>query len=91
MLKYYDISSINNRATLQQLLCVKSYYMKSFYAYYCNTQGKPLMVPLQVKAADKRAAFGQAYEFQQKELKQKTNIKGIRILEVEMMEIEERA
>jgi hypothetical protein len=65
--------------------------MKSYYAYYCNTQGKPLMVPLQLKAVNKRAAFNQAYEFQQKELKQRTNIKAIRIFEVDIMEIEERA
>ncbi len=65
--------------------------MKSYYAYYCNTQGKPLMVPLQVKATNKRAAFNQAYEFQQKELKQRSGIKSIKILEVDMMELEERA
>jgi anaerobic ribonucleoside-triphosphate reductase len=69
----------------------KSYYMKSFYAYYCNTQGKPLMVPLQLKADNKRAAFNQAYEFQMSQLKQRPGIKSIKILEVDMMEIEERA
>ncbi len=65
--------------------------MRSFFAYYCNTQGKPIMVPLQVKAANKRAAFNMAYEFQQKELIRKPGIKAIRIMEVDMMEIEERA
>jgi hypothetical protein len=57
--------------------------MRSFYAYYCNPQGKPLMAPLQVQANDKRAAHSLAYEFKQKELKEVTNIKGIKILEVE--------
>jgi len=57
--------------------------MKSYYAYYCNTQGKPLMVPLQVKADNKRAAYSVAYEFKQKELKEANTIKGIRIMEVE--------
>lgn len=65
--------------------------MKSYYAYYCNTQGKPLMVPLQLKATNKRSAYDQAYEFQQKELKQRPGIKSIKILEVDVMEIEERA
>lgn len=49
------------------------------------------MVPLQVKAANKRAAFNMAYEFQQKELIRKPGIKAIRIMEVDMMEIDERA
>jgi hypothetical protein len=69
----------------------KSYCMKSFYAYYCNTQGTPLMVPLQLKADNKRAAFNQAYEFKMTQLKQRPGIKSIKILEVDMMEIEERA
>ncbi|MBL7719425.1 MAG: hypothetical protein JNL72_11355 [Flavipsychrobacter sp.] len=57
--------------------------MKSYYAYYCNPQGKPLMIPLQVKADNKRAAYSIAYEFKQRELKQTGKIKAIRILEIE--------
>jgi hypothetical protein len=41
------------------------------------------MVPLQVKADNKRAAYSLAYEFKQKELKEASTIKGIRIMEVE--------
>jgi hypothetical protein len=56
--------------------------MKSYYAYYCNTKGKPLMIPLQLKAENKRAAYSIAYEFKQRELKERTIIKSIRIMEI---------
>ncbi|HYD22545.1 MAG TPA: hypothetical protein VEB40_13780 [Flavipsychrobacter sp.] len=56
--------------------------MKSYYAYYCNVYGKPVMIPLRVKAENKRAAYNLAYEFKQKELKERDGIKGIMIMEV---------
>lgn len=56
--------------------------MKSYYAYYCNNNGKPVTIPLQVQAENKRAAFSLAYDFKQKEMKEKAGIKGIRIMEV---------
>jgi hypothetical protein len=56
--------------------------MKSYYAYYCNVQGKPVMIPLQLQAENKRAAYDLAYEFKQRQLKERDGIKGIMIMEV---------
>ena len=60
--------------------------MKSYYAYYCNTSGKPLMVPLEVKAENKRVAYSKAYDFKQTALKEKAGIKSILIREVDWMD-----
>ena len=91
MLKCDYILSLNKEETFGILFCIKFSIMKSFYAYYCNIQGKPIMVPLQLKASDKRAAFNLAYEFKQKELMMNPAIKSIKIMELDMMEIDERA
>lgn len=84
MLKYYEEMLLNNQATLGILFCTQqtTKHMKSYYAYYCNVMGKPVMIPLQVTAENKRAAYSLAYEFKQKELRQNEGIKSIRIMEI---------